>query len=290
MRKTALFLAALACALLAPKCAAWSNGGYSADPDNPDYGTHDWVAEHALDWLPVGEKYWINIPAYLLGTELPDNPNSSIGGIGDTAKHHMYFWKNNGTVQDDAAAVRAQEEYDSALFLLQGGDYRNASIHAGAMTHYISDIAVWCHVMGAGTDWGPESNHSNYESYVNSRTSSYSAPEFAQYLWFDNSLPLAYAYESVGQVAMRTTYGWDGGGDDVMNCTWMNEHYNWANETFYLSSVHSLNNAINHIADLLHTLAIQGGAVREYAPVIITFVFSAVFFYLVRKNGRGPST
>ncbi|XES76381.1 MAG: hypothetical protein ACBZ72_09385 [Candidatus Bathyarchaeia archaeon] len=27
---------------------AWSNGGYSADPATPDYGTHDWIAQHAL--------------------------------------------------------------------------------------------------------------------------------------------------------------------------------------------------------------------------------------------------
>lgn len=28
---------------------AWSNGGYSTDPSNPKYGTHDWIAERALD-------------------------------------------------------------------------------------------------------------------------------------------------------------------------------------------------------------------------------------------------
>ncbi|MCJ7784747.1 MAG: hypothetical protein MUP41_12510, partial [Desulfobacterales bacterium] len=45
---------------------AWSNGGYSADPSNPDYGTHDWIAQHALDWLPVEEKQYIldNLKAY----------------------------------------------------------------------------------------------------------------------------------------------------------------------------------------------------------------------------------
>ena len=29
--------------------AAWSNGGYSDDPTDPDYGTHDRIAEHTLD-------------------------------------------------------------------------------------------------------------------------------------------------------------------------------------------------------------------------------------------------
>ncbi|PIX32007.1 hypothetical protein COZ60_01450, partial [Candidatus Bathyarchaeota archaeon CG_4_8_14_3_um_filter_42_8] len=45
----------------------WSNGGYSDDPSNPKYGTHDWIAQHALDWLPFEEKQFIfdNIANYL---------------------------------------------------------------------------------------------------------------------------------------------------------------------------------------------------------------------------------
>ena len=75
--------------------ACWSNGGYSDDPSNPDYGTHDWIAEHALDWLPEEEKRYIvdNLAAYLYGTELPDN-GIAPDGIGDTAKHHIYYWSN----------------------------------------------------------------------------------------------------------------------------------------------------------------------------------------------------
>jgi len=50
---------------------AWSNGGYSEDPSNPDYGTHDWIAQHALEWLPASEKQYIedNLAVYLYGTE-----------------------------------------------------------------------------------------------------------------------------------------------------------------------------------------------------------------------------
>ena len=50
----------------------WSNGGYSTDPSHPDYGTHDWIAQHALDWMPTQEKQYIldNLAAYLYGTEL----------------------------------------------------------------------------------------------------------------------------------------------------------------------------------------------------------------------------
>jgi hypothetical protein len=28
---------------------AWGNGSFSTDPSNPEYGTYDWIAHHALD-------------------------------------------------------------------------------------------------------------------------------------------------------------------------------------------------------------------------------------------------
>jgi len=70
---------------------AWSNGGYSADPSDPDYGTHDWNAEHALAWLPAADNAWItaNRVPYLYGTELPDNAGPP-DGIGDPSLHHVY--------------------------------------------------------------------------------------------------------------------------------------------------------------------------------------------------------
>ncbi|MCS7114741.1 MAG: hypothetical protein N0A00_05010 [Candidatus Bathyarchaeota archaeon] len=42
--------------ILVTEAYAWSNGGYSSNSLEPDYGTHDWIAEHALDWLPANEK------------------------------------------------------------------------------------------------------------------------------------------------------------------------------------------------------------------------------------------
>ena len=88
----------------------WSNGGYSDNPAQPKYGTHDWIAQHALDYLPAQEKQYItdNLEAYLYGTELPDNSQAS-DGIGDAAaKHHIYFFAN-GSLQDGAAAQRASD-------------------------------------------------------------------------------------------------------------------------------------------------------------------------------------
>lgn len=93
--------------VLASNSQAWSNGGYSSNPAVPDYGTHDWIAQHALDWLPTQEKQYIvnNLAAYLYGTELPDNGGAP-DGIGDTTKHHIYY-DSAGTLTDDAAALRA---------------------------------------------------------------------------------------------------------------------------------------------------------------------------------------
>ena len=74
----------------------WSNGGFSADPSHPDFGTHDWIAQHALDWLPTQEKQYItdNLAAYLYGTELPDNNVVSVTGhIGDTETPYLFLGK-----------------------------------------------------------------------------------------------------------------------------------------------------------------------------------------------------
>lgn len=232
--------------------ASWSNGGYSADPSHPDYGTHDWVAEHALDWLPTEEKQFIldNLAVYLYGTELPDN-HQAPGGIGDTVKHHVYF-ASNGVMVDDDAAVRAQEEYENVLYYLSIDEKENASKHAGIMSHYIVDVAVFGHVMGSGTDWGSEEHHSDYESYVKARTSSYD-DEFNSYLSFDGSLTDISAYNATKYVAYDTTFDEDGD----LSCVWMDENYDWGNPIFKDRCGESLNLAVNILADVLHTLYIQ---------------------------------
>jgi hypothetical protein len=233
----------------------WSNGGFSDDPSHPDYGTHDWIAEHALDWLPTQEKQYItdNLAAYLYGTELPDNSNSSAPGhIGDVAKHHIYYW-SNGTLQDDASAVRASAEFQTALNFLNTGDYADAAETAGIMSHYIVDVAVWAHVMGASTDWGAETgnNHQNYEAYVETRTSSYS-DTYNQYLLFDGNLQIISAYDAALDLAFDTTF--DHGG--TFTCVWMNNNYNVSNPIYWNRAGESLNLAVNALTDVLHTLYI----------------------------------
>jgi cell division septation protein DedD len=247
------------------RVSAWSNGGYSADPAHPNYSTHDWIAQHALDWLPTQEKQYIldNLAAYLYGTELPDNNNASVPGhIGDTTKHHIYFHAN-GNLQDGAAAQRASEEYQKALNFLNAKDYTNAAKNAGIMSHYIADVAVFAHVMGASTDWGAETgnNHPNYENYVESRTNSYS-DTYNQYLSFDGNLKTISAYDAARDLANDTTF--DRGG--IYTCTWMNSNYNVSNPTYWNRAGESLNLAVNTLTDVLHTLYISSNTQSTPTP------------------------
>ncbi|MBM5806065.1 MAG: hypothetical protein FJZ49_08415 [Candidatus Verstraetearchaeota archaeon] len=249
--------------------ASWSNGGYSDSSSNPKYGTHDWIAEHALDWLPAEEKQYIvnNLPLYLYGTELPDNGGAP-DGIGDTVKHHVYYW-SNGSIQDGASAIRASEEYTEALNLLKAGRYADAAKTAGIMSHYIADMAVFGHVMGAGTSWGAESHHSDYEEYVNARTSGYSA-EFNAYLYYDGSLEYVSAYDSALRLAYNTTFG--AGGSST--CVWMDSNYNWSDPVFKNRAGQSLNLAVNYVTDVLHMLYLDAAQQSPKSPSSISISVS----------------
>ena len=248
---------------------AWSNGGFSQDPSNPRYGTHDWIAEHALEWLPEEEKQYLinNIVMYLYGTELPDN-GQAVDGIGDTLLHHIYF-SSSGKLVDDSAAIRANATYHQALSYLKSGNLVAAAKYAGIMSHYIADMAVFGHVMGANTEWGEEKHHDDYESYVNSRTSSYNA-EFNVYLSFDGNLDIISAYDAAIYLAYDTTFDLDGN----LTCVWMDQNYNWSNPNFRNRAGESLNLAVNLIADVLHTLYFES---VEYSPsAVVNFLTSGL--------------
>ncbi|MEM3704208.1 MAG: zinc dependent phospholipase C family protein, partial [Candidatus Bathyarchaeia archaeon] len=250
-----LIILAFLLGLFATEVYAWSNGGFSSYPLEPDYGTHDWIAEHALDWLPANEKAYIinNLEVYLYGTELPDNSDPS-DGIGDTNKHHIYFSKTEA-LMDDSAAVRAQQEYVKAINLLKANNLAEAAKTAGIMSHYIADMAVFGHVMGAATDLGEETHHDDYESYVNARTNSYH-DDFNIYLSFDGSLDEVSAYEAAVKLAYDTTFDVDGD----LTCLWMDQNYSWDNPTFRNRCGESLNLAVNLVADVLHTLYVESFA------------------------------
>ncbi len=232
------------------KVSGWGNGGYSADITRPDYGTHDWIAEHALDWLPVSEKQLLieNSASYRYGTELPDNKNT-LGGVGDTTKHHVYFYAN-GSLQEDDSAVRAQEEYAKAKIAYASGNLSGAATHLGMVAHYVADMSVFGHVMGATTSWGTETHHSDYEEYVGSRTWNY-VSQFDYALVFDGNLSGVSAYDATVALARETTFGVNG------TCVWMNQNYNWSDPTFKNRAGESLNLATNAVADVLHMFYVE---------------------------------
>lgn len=250
----------------------WSNGGWSTDPSNPKYGTHDWIAQHALDWLPTAEKQNIlnNLAVYLYGTELPDNANAPDGtGIGDTVKHHVYYYAD-GLLQDDASAVRAQQEYDNALYYAGARDWADASRALGAMTHYICDMGVFGHVMSSSTDWGAETHHSDYEDYVLARTNTYTA-EFNSYLAYDGTLDNMSAYDATLELAFNTTFGDNGN----YGCVWMDQNYNWSNSAFRNRCGESLNLATNLVADVLYTFS-QNVVISEYPLNVVLLLLTTL--------------
>ena len=265
-------------ACTAPAASSWSNGGYSADPLSPDYGTHDWLADHALDWLPIAEKQWIldHKAAYLFGTETPDR-----SGCGDCfgdarTKHHVYYHKD-GSLQDDAAATRAKEVYNQALAAVPSGNWTRVAVLIGAMTHYIDDLAVFGHVMGSGTDWRSEAHHSDYEDYVNAHTSRYSS-EFTAFLAFDGDLYPRDPYDASLLLAFDTTFG----GATGRNATWMDRHYDWSSSEFRSRVGESISLAVNYLADVLHGFWLAAGQpVPEFPNPLLPMVTIAVTVMLL---------
>ncbi len=269
--------------------SGWSNGSYSADPANPSYGTHDWVAQHALDWLPQQEKQFFvdNLASYLYGTELPDNGQAT-DGVGDTGKHHVYYFAN-GSLQDDASGVRAQEEYTAAINFYNAGNYSEAAKRLGMVAHYVADLGVYAHVMGAKTAWGAEVHHSSYESYVESRTNNYT-DDFNSYLVFDNTLVEVSAYNATLKLAYDSTFD-DGNG---LTCVWMDQNYNWSNPAFKSRSGESLNLAANAVADVLHTFSVDVAIVPEFpstlAFVLVMVLVAPAVFYMKKLQTKKTQT
>jgi len=263
-----------ACACIAALClmlvitplqaSAWSNGGYSADPSHPDYGTHDYLAERAMRWLPLNESAFLrdNFAAFLFGTELPDD-GSGPEGIGDTVKHHVYY-RVNGTLQDNSSAERALEEFGNARANMSLKNYTGAAKRAGVMSHYIADMAAFGHVMGASTDWGAEAHHSDYENNVTADMTSNASARYDGFMVFDGVLDIISPYDAALALARNTTFG---NLQRITSCTWMDLFYNWSDPDFVNSTGDSLNLSANILADVLHTLVVFSGyGAQDTAP------------------------
>ncbi len=276
---------------------AWSNGGYSSDPNNLDYGTHDWIAEHAVNLLPSNESGWLtnNRMAFLYGTEAPDNSQASFQGrkgYGDTWDHHNYY--SGTTCTDSSASQRASEEYQKALACLKNGSYAVAAWYAGAMTHYIDDVACWAHVLNNESSTA----HSDFETQVDHVTGSYSANTFT--VTYDGTLDTISAFSAATSMGQDTYY--DNG--LTYNAWWMNVnfHSTWSSVSawsiqFKSRVAESLNLAVNAVADVLHTLIVEsgtsispsGGQGIQISPetiAVIVFVVAIVVGALFVKRKR----
>jgi hypothetical protein len=220
----------------------WSNGGYSSDENNPDYGTHDWIANAALhpqtkDITFLETTYHA---LFLLGTEAPDNPSY----IGDTGSHHVYYYSDE-TIQDDVCADRAASIYASALQYVKSNDLNLAAFEVGVMAHYISDVGVFGHTMGASTNWGAEVHHSDYENGFESMLGSIPIPS--------TSLGNLGAYDATTGLAHKITFG----SGTIKSNTWMDTNYNWMDSVFDASAISSLYASVTAVAAAINHLMIE---------------------------------
>jgi len=242
-----MLLLVLLCAIgIQPQTIAWSNGGYSSNPDNPDYGTHDWMADKALAIQTIDTSFLKTTyhARFLLGTEAPDNN----AYIGDSTNHHVYYY-SSGALQDGKSAIRASQMYQIALGYLASHDLDDAAYYIGAMTHYVSDVGVFGHTMGSGTDWGAEDHHSDYENTIQSMTGYLSSPTGV-------SLGNSDAYAATLDLANRITFG----GGVIMPNIWMDTNYNWEDSTFVTSAMASLNSSVAAVAAVVNHLLVEAGS------------------------------
>ncbi|MFC1640801.1 cell wall-binding repeat-containing protein [Patescibacteria group bacterium] len=258
--------------------AQWFNGtylnnkkwDYTTDYQVPNYGTHDWIADHAKNLLPRYERKWIdqNRRNFLLGTEAPDNASlqvfPGVYGYGDFYNHEIWFNASQQVTKDNAA-VRAQEEFELSNSKLPWSE-RWAAYYAGTLAHYVGDISAYPHVMGSGSHRGEESHHSEYERGVNEWMKRYAGGLFEQYISADG-LAVADPYDETIDVAAKVDFG-DGA---LLDAGWMNTNLplignSWRPQsevTYRRSAGLAMNEAVNSLADLYHTLAVQNGYVVE---------------------------
>jgi hypothetical protein len=112
----------------------------------------------------------------------------------------------------------------------------------GAMAHYIGDVSQYGHA------WPDEVNHSNYEGWAATRTDSFNQGVFESYLSLD-SLVRRTPYTAVRRISQATF----GGRGMILPAAAVDQLYPSRPQTFIDSTGHSLNLAVNELADVLHT-------------------------------------
>ncbi len=254
-------LISLSALLVIPwSASAWSNGpaGHAftreqAQCTNPPYSTHDWIPDQALALLPNEEKAWL-IPhkaTYLLGTEAPDNNripdscNTPNSGYKDTGGGHSVDWNaDHSKMIRTRAAVRAQEEYSKAVVAYQEDNFSAAAFYLGAMAHYIGDVSQYGHTI-PDESWNI---HKKYENWAKSRTLTFEAPTFRNYITLD-TLVRRTPYTAV----KRTSKVIARGKGKIIPAEQLDALYPVKGQNYVDSTGASLNLAVNELADVLHT-------------------------------------
>jgi hypothetical protein len=167
----------------------------------------------------------------------------------------------------------------NAVNFFDAGNLSEAAKRLGMMAHYIADMAVFGHVMGASTAWGAETHHSDYEQYVLTRTDNY-ADDFDVFLAFDGNLSAISAYNAALTLAQDTTFDVNGG----LTCVWMDQHYNWNDAAFRNRCGESLNLAVNLIADVLHSFYAEAVIPEFPSWTILPMLMIATLFVITVKK------
>ncbi len=247
--------------LLTSTAAAWGNGYsvYGSDIYADEfskwervdmYGTHDYLAQRALDMLKQEapeEAAWILNSTYFYGTELPDSDGHK-ESLNDRVGQVLGF-DSDGRLTDSRLADLSVLHYDVMVSSIQKGAKGIASKWAGVAASYISDAWLFSRVI-------PYSRHGDgFERYVlRYTTAAYPSKTFdnlyGDYIEFDGKLEKIYVYDAVVRLGRDTYMGRHGD----CSASWMEQNYDLDNMSEFTECAgKNFNNIVNAIVDVLHT-------------------------------------
>lgn len=142
--------------------------------------------------------------------------------------------------------------YDSALSRLISGDFELAAYYMGAMTHYIADMGVFGHTMGAYTDWGSETHHSDYESTIEPMLASLTLPSTI-------TLSDSDAHSAATDLARTITFG----AGTIKSNVWMDRNYDWSDSVFTGSAMASLFMSVSAVAAAINHLLTEAAGTSD---------------------------
>ena len=166
------------------------------------YGTHDWIAECALDLVfranpshPFVQRLWANIrdmkTIFLFGTEAPDAAYKGIpieftcsDGLVryDTSwtGHHSLRFHPVGTLSSADLAVWADKLAGMVQVSLMNKQCVKASFLLGAMCHFIADAVFYPHLIPYGT------SSSSWEKLIKWRVNWYTSRKMFDWNYMDD--------------------------------------------------------------------------------------------------------